>query len=75
MYFRKIALASVLAGGFVLPVLAQTPAPDATPAPQADSSSAVPDTGVKKAPAATVKHKRHTHVAKKAKADAASPAN
>ena len=31
MYFRKIALASVLASGFVLPALAQTASPDVTP--------------------------------------------
>jgi hypothetical protein len=59
MYFRKIALASVLASGFVLPALAQTASPDVTLAPQADSSSPIPDAGVKKATPTPVKHAHH----------------
>jgi hypothetical protein len=74
MYFRQIALAAILAGSVALPALAQTTPPD-TDAPKADTSSPMPDAGVKKAPAPTVKHKHHTtHLAHKAKTDAPAKA-
>jgi hypothetical protein len=64
MYYRKIALAALLASGLALPALAQT----AAPAAQADTTNPIPDVGVKKAPAPTVKHVRHTsHTMHKAK--------
>jgi hypothetical protein len=73
MYFRKIALAAILAGGCALPALAQTVTQD--PAPQADSATPLPDAGLKKAPATPAKHKHHTaHLAHKTKTDAPAKA-
>ena len=64
-HFRSLVLAAAMAA-VTLPALAQTAAPDTAPAPSTDSAApnaAVPDTGVKKAPATarTHHHVRHVH--------------